>query len=322
MADVDVSAGLVLPNAAVALLGKGGGMCWLLLIFMAVTSASSAELIAVSSIGTYDVYKTYINPPATGRQLIAVSHSCVVLYGLVMAGFSVGLYYAGVSTGYLYMLMGVMIPSAVLPATLTLMWSKQNLLAVALSPVLGARNGGVISVETSGANNPMLAGNVIALLSPVVFVPILTYIGGPQNYDWESMKTIKQDSIEASSDTPVVPANDATAALLRASKIARSLTVFMTIVFLVLWPMPMYGTGYVFSRKFFTGWVVVGIIWILLSLIIVGIYPLYERHDTLMHTAKGVWRGRLAENRGADEFELNGQEIVVPRDDVVVDKKD
>jgi Na+/proline symporter len=55
--DADVSAGLVLPNAAVALLGKGGAVCTLLMVFMAVTSASSAELIAVSSIFTYDIYQ-------------------------------------------------------------------------------------------------------------------------------------------------------------------------------------------------------------------------------------------------------------------------
>lgn len=43
----------------------------------------------------------------------------------------------GVSMGYLYLLMGVIISSAVLPATLTLMWKKQNLAAAALSPILG-----------------------------------------------------------------------------------------------------------------------------------------------------------------------------------------
>lgn len=57
-----VSAGLVLPNAAVAMLGKGGAGASLLLIFMAVTSAMSAELIAVSSIFTYDIYQGYFNP--------------------------------------------------------------------------------------------------------------------------------------------------------------------------------------------------------------------------------------------------------------------
>lgn len=137
MPDADVSAGLVLPNAAVALLGKGGAACALLLIFMAVTSASSAELIAVSSIFTYDGYQTYINPKATGKSLIFMSHVCVVVFGFVMAGFSSGLYYAGVSMGYLYLLMGVIVSSAVLPASLTLLWKKQNVWAATLSPILG-----------------------------------------------------------------------------------------------------------------------------------------------------------------------------------------
>jgi len=53
----DVSAGLPAPTAAAALLGKGGAAAMLVLLFLAVTSATSAELIAVSSILTYDVYK-------------------------------------------------------------------------------------------------------------------------------------------------------------------------------------------------------------------------------------------------------------------------
>jgi Na+/proline symporter len=99
MADADVSAGLVLPYAAVALLGSGGAVCALLIIFMAVTSATSSELIAVSTIFTYDIYKTYIKPDASGRRLIYMSHVMVVAFGLIMAAFSTGLYYAGISMG-------------------------------------------------------------------------------------------------------------------------------------------------------------------------------------------------------------------------------
>lgn len=39
--------------------------------------------------------------------------------------------------GYLYLMMGVIISSAVIPTTLTLMWSKQNTIAATLSPILG-----------------------------------------------------------------------------------------------------------------------------------------------------------------------------------------
>ena len=52
-----VSAGLPAPSAAAALLGKSGAAVMLVLLFLAVTSATSAEMIAVSSILTYDVYK-------------------------------------------------------------------------------------------------------------------------------------------------------------------------------------------------------------------------------------------------------------------------
>ena len=143
IANADVTAGLVLPNAAVAMLGKGGAAATLLLIFMgvyimnnsygvsvkrkaprsllrssffalkwfyakstaAVTSASSAEYIAVSSIFTYDIYQTYINPKASGKTLIFMSHTSVVMYAILLAGFSTGLYYIGISMGYLYLLM-------------------------------------------------------------------------------------------------------------------------------------------------------------------------------------------------------------------------
>lgn len=48
MAPEDVSAGLVLPYAAVAMLGKGGAVATLLIVFMAVTSASTNILSNVA----------------------------------------------------------------------------------------------------------------------------------------------------------------------------------------------------------------------------------------------------------------------------------
>lgn len=92
-----------------------------------------------------------------------MSHTAVVVYAVIMAGFSTGLYYAGISLGYLYLLMGVIISSAVLPAALTLLWNKQNWWAATLTPPLGLavsliawlvtakKESGVLSVLTTGA---------------------------------------------------------------------------------------------------------------------------------------------------------------------------
>lgn len=372
MPTADVTAGLVLPNAAVALLGKGGAGATLLLIFMAVTSATSAELIAVSSIWTYDIYQTYINPnvsipfsqlsispispfppqllvlvpflrsgayhqinQASGKLLVGMSHTSCVVYAIIMAAFSTGLFYAGISMGWLYLFMGVLISSAVLPASLTLLWADQNWIAAAASPVLGLvvsltawlvtakRECGELTVECTGSNYPMLAGNVAALLSPVVFVPILTYAFGRQKYDWISMKAIRlgddSDITKAAHiDLELTPGGerviqDAEAdeaeqsKLKRAAIIARTTTVIMTLILLVLWPMPLYGSGYIFSKPFFTGWVTVGILWLFGSTACVGIFPLWQGRKTMAHTVKSMY----LDMRGKYHPTLVGREGVI-----------
>lgn len=78
-------------------------------------------------------YRTYLKPDASGKRLIWMSHCIVVGYAVFIASFSVGLYYAGISMGYLYLMMGVIISSAVLPATLTLTWAGQNKWAVSVT---------------------------------------------------------------------------------------------------------------------------------------------------------------------------------------------
>ena len=74
LSDEDISAGLPASVAAAVLLGKSGAAALLILLFLAVTSATSAEMIAVSSILTYDVYVRYINPQATEEQVLRMSH--------------------------------------------------------------------------------------------------------------------------------------------------------------------------------------------------------------------------------------------------------
>ena len=152
-------------------------------------------------------------------------------------------------------------------------------------------------------SNPMLAGNVVALLSPLIFVPVLTFAFGQQHYDWESMKGIRKgdDSDLAASanvDLELVPGESSVSdemmaeeqhKLKKAAIIARSMTVFLTLSLLILWPMPMYGSGYIFSKKFFTGWIVVGIMWLFFSSFCVGLFPLWEGRHSMAHTVKSMW---------------------------------
>ena len=137
----------------------------------------------------------------------------------------------------------------------------------------------------------------------MIFIPILTYAFGLQNYDYRSMAQIKLGNDEdiaaaANVDLELIPgaagqtreeAAEEQTKLQRASLIAKSLTGFMTIALLVLWPMPLYGTGYVFSKKFFTGWVSVGILWLFFSSFCVGIFPVWEGRKSIANTCSGIW---------------------------------
>ena len=169
----------------------------------------------------------------------------------------------------------------------------------------------------------MLAGNVVALLSPLIFVPFFTYAFGPQNYDYKSMAAIRLGNDEdiaaaANTDLEAIPGVAGMSAaeselemkqLSRASLIAKSMTVILTLALLILWPMPMYGSGYIFSKHFFTGWVSVGILWLFCSSFAVGLFPLWEGRHSMANTFKGIFRdlsgrgGAITRGRAIEESE-------------------
>jgi hypothetical protein len=148
----------------------------------------------------------------------------------------------------------------------TIMWRKQNKAAVILSPLISSiaaiiawlltahTQYGTLSIATLSENLPLVAGNMMSLGGPLLTVPLITYLK-PDNYDFELLKGIKQAddagegdaSIEEYRDVEIAHHEahaDDNAALLRARKWALIASVFMTIAYLILWPIPMYGSKY------------------------------------------------------------------------------
>jgi urea-proton symporter len=90
-----VNSGLVMLYVLKYLLGTGATAGLLVLIFMAINSTASSSMIAVSSIISLDLFRTYINPHASDRKTLQVSHQGVVAHGCFMAGFAIMLEYGG-----------------------------------------------------------------------------------------------------------------------------------------------------------------------------------------------------------------------------------
>lgn len=170
----EVSAGLVLPYAAQAILGKGGSAAVLLLMFMSSTSAISAQLIAVSSIAGYDLYKTYINRKATADEILRVQQIAVIVFSIFMAAFGSLLHGVGVDLGFLYNITGVW-STAALPQ----MWFSffgDRLPRWAVFPGIWVGFGAGLAVWLSLANR--LAGGVNLTALADVEVCLYTFATG------------------------------------------------------------------------------------------------------------------------------------------------
>mgnify|MGYP003708477523 CR=1 FL=1 len=302
-----VQLGLTVPAAASVMMGEVGAIMVLVMLFMAVTSAGSAELIAVSSLMTYDVYRTYKNPAATGKQLLKFSRATIVVFGLGMgtlAGILLGM---GLSLGFVYLAMGILIGSAVIPIALTITWSKCSrggavsgaligviLALITWTSIAAAESPtGSVDIGSLGGAFPMLFGNVVAILSSG-FICVVVSLAQNKKYDWKDLNP-KMVIVEADM-TEEVKANIAQAAvdeatLKKAFKFSLKGGGILTIVTIILWPMPLYFSGYVFDIGFYGFWVSIAIVWVSVAAFTIICMPIYEAR----HGFAKVFSGKKAE---------------------------
>ncbi|KUI59134.1 Urea active transporter [Cytospora mali] len=191
----DVSAGLVMPYTIKALIGDQGVIAFLVLVFMALTSTVSSSMIAVSSILSFDVYKTYINPRATDKTVVKASHLAVVIHGVFMSGIAIALNYGGANMTWLGYLRPVVSCPGIIPLALTLGWSRQTRLAAVISPILGFLTGlaiwlgtayhiyGSVSLETTQNPLPSLYGAIGSFFSPGLYSVVIS-LAKPSQFDW------------------------------------------------------------------------------------------------------------------------------------------
>merc|ERR1712194_59214 len=265
-------------------LGAGGAFILLLQLFMAITSTGSAEIIAVSSVLTYDVYYEYINPelkqrrenlrkifdqvvvpfqedgkiavsklPALMSELIAkqyfaqspsedesaelssvltqfvkddqiattdvyqsvnkavssnsiegaillrVSKFFTAIFSVFMGFLAVFLQTLGFSLGWVYMSMGVIIGSAVGPASLTILMEKSNGIAIGAGAVGGLvcgilgwvikahQDSGEVSYDTLGKDWPWVVGNLCAIFGGFLIAGVGSLVFPDNDFKWEML---------------------------------------------------------------------------------------------------------------------------------------
>jgi SSS family transporter len=299
-----IGMGLVAPTAASQVLGDFGAILLLTMLFTAVTAAGSAELISVSSLITYDVYRTYFKPSATGRGLMRVSRAAIIGFGIGMGLLAVILLQVGASLQYVYLTMGVLIGSAVVPISLAIVWNRTNKVAATSGALAGLVCGvsvwlgssyaffGTVSVSTTSHSLPLLAGNVTS----IVVGGIVTLFGSiirPDNFDFRLMKQ-KIMIVDAKIRRAIEHESDEEY-LKRWSKFGYKFGIALTLTLVVAWPIPLYVSGYIFSKETYIAWVGIAVIWAATAAAVIVLLPLIESRVGIVRVLNRIGQGSIVE---------------------------
>lgn len=289
--------GLVAPTAASLILGDAGAILLLSVLFTAVTTAGSAELVSVSSLVTYDVYRSYVKPWATGRELMRVSRLTIIGFGLGMGILSSFLMQLGASLQYIYLAMGILIGPAVVPIALTVSWKKTNKNAVIMGSILGLAAGicswitatwllyGHLSIATTGETTPLLIGNVLSI-SVGATVVVVGSLLKPQNFNFDLMKQkilVVDDRIRS-----IIEKDTNDNQLKRDARFTYRYAIALSLVLVVVWPLPLYFSGYVFSLFVYTLWVGLAFAWASVAAGVIILLPLIESRAGIIQVFKKI----------------------------------
>ena len=285
LSPLEVSHGLVAPITISTLLGEVGGILILTMLFTAVTCAGSAELVAFSSLFTFDVYRTYFKPSASGRQLMRISKYSVLMFGFGIGVLSLSLYHIGLSLQYIYLSMGILIGSAVGPISLSLIWKKTNKISASISALCGLLLGvfvwlfsafslyGNISVASTSHDIPLLLGNLTSFASGFVLV-VLGSLIRPDNFNFNITKqriVVVEERIRS-----LIKEDNDESLLKKRTIFGYKYGIFFTLILVVIWPLPLFFSGYIFSYEFFLFWILLSIVWTISAACFLIVKPIIE----------------------------------------------
>lgn len=172
---------------------------------------------------------------------------------------------------------GVVTCPGIFPMAFTILWRQQSKAAAILSPILGLATGigvwlgtakhfhGSVSVESTGQILPCVYGTVASAFSPIPYSVVITLLG-PQGYNWSdfakeklALESLGSDLTTANGQTAHSARKEtrledgdqsafAPSELKRWGRIAAFWSVATFLGHWVLWPLPMYGSNYVFGK--------------------------------------------------------------------------
>ena len=323
----EIGLGLVAPTAATNLMGDLGAILFLTIIFTAVTAAGSSQLVSVSSLITYDVFRTYLKPSSSGRELIRISRFAILGFGLGMGLLASLLFQSGFSLQYVYLMMGILIGSAVAPISFAILWKKTNRYAATSAAIIGLVCGvsswlwsadsmfGEITLSSTGNLLPLLIGNVVSI-SVSLGITLVGSMIKSENFDFRIMA---QKILVVDDKVRSMLKHDTDEEFLKRSlKFCKRAGFSISIFLVIIWPASFYLTEFVFEEQSFHLWIWLAIVWAFGAAGIVIFLPFIEARKSISEIFhKATMDSGMLEQ--PDDFHSSGNDSPVMKILVPVD---
>ena len=203
----------------------------------------------------------------------------------------------GLNLGWVYLFMGIVIGSAVIPLWNMMTWDKASGKGAIISAwsgfvlaligwFVGAKiESGVVNVATLGSNPVMLSGNLIAILSSGFIHYVYSKFIDPQDYDFSTLDAnihlVEQDLSGLRDDE--LDKNE----IRRAKRWIIRRGYLLTFVLIIVWPI-LSIPAQIFTQSYFAFWVLVSIAWGFGAAITIFFLPLFESQDEIGKVCSGV----------------------------------
>jgi hypothetical protein len=295
---VNVNEGIPMLYGLFMILGNSGAAAGMLMVWLVATSATSAELIGFSSVMTYDVYRAYIKPHASVKELVRMTHLFVTCFAIAMGGLTVLFNYIGITISWIISFIGVILDPGVFAFTLSLFWSRMTKLSWILGPPLAtiiavvAWSGsakslyGAVNKDTLGEPYSCAVGNFVGLFGSLILILVISLIKPePHPYDFEVLDkqfTVGDDATVEEANAMKVENSQEAAELTKYALYSKIISTAIFIILIFLIPLPMYGTDYIYSRAGFRAWIIIIFIWLFLAAIYAIFSPVVRARKTLV----------------------------------------
>ena len=117
---------------------------------------------------------------------------------------------------------------------------------------------GEVSIFSTGKNIPLLVGNVVSI-STGGAIAIAGSLLKPDKFNFKVMKQkilVVDDKIRS-----IIEQDSDESFLKSAAKFSYRYAVALALILVVVWPLPLYFSGYVFSPVMYYVWVAIAVVW-------------------------------------------------------------